>query len=87
MSSSKSKANLLPAIGIITCVVVLVAVGSLFAFSDESDTIQGQADVNEYRVSSKVPGRLLEVRVREGDFVKAGDTLALLEAPDKIREK
>lgn len=82
MSSSKSKANLLPAIGIITCVVVLVAVGSLFAFSNESDTIQGQADVNEYRVSSKVPGRLLEVRVREGDFVKAGDTLALLEAPD-----
>lgn len=82
MSSSKSKANLLPAIFIITGVVVLVAVGSLFAFSDETDTIQGQADVNEYRVSSKVPGRLLELRVREGDFVRTGDTLALLEAPD-----
>ena len=44
--------------------------------------LQGQADVNEYRVSSKVPGRILEYRVKEGQSVKAGDTLALLEAPD-----
>ena len=38
--------------------------------------------INEYRVSSKVPGRILEYRVKEGQSVKAGDTLALLEAPD-----
>lgn len=82
MSSSKPKANLLPAVFIITGVVILVAVGSLFAFSTESGTIQGQAEVSEYRVSSKVPGRLLELRVREGQTVHAGDTLALLEAPD-----
>lgn len=82
MSSAKTKVNLLPAIFIITGVVVLVAVASLFAFSTESDTIQGQVEVSEYRVSSKVPGRLLELRVREGQTVSAGDTLALLEAPD-----
>jgi len=39
-------------------------------------------EVEEYRVSSKVPGRILELRVKEGDMVKAGDTLAILEAPD-----
>ena len=44
--------------------------------------VQGQADVNEYRVSSKVPGRVLRYLVKEGDPVKAGDTLAILEAPE-----
>lgn len=80
--SQKSKANLLPAIFIITAVIVIVAVASMYAFSTETTTIQGQAEVNEYRVSSKVPGRLLEVRVKEGQTVHVGDTLAILEAPD-----
>lgn len=78
----KSKANLLPAVFIITAVVVLVAVGSMFAFGNEEETIQGQAEADEYRVSSKVPGRVLKFYVEEGDHVKAGDTLAILEAPD-----
>ena len=42
--------------------------------------------MSEYRVSSKVPGRILEIRVKEGDYVRAGDTLAILDAPD-IRAK
>ena len=46
------------------------------------EIIQGQAEVDEYRVSSKVPGRILEFRVKEGQTVQKGDTLALLEAPD-----
>jgi HlyD family secretion protein len=37
-------------------------------------------------VSSKVPGRILEIRVKEGDFVRAGDTLAVLDAPE-VRAK
>ena len=48
------------------------------------EIIQGQAEVTEYRVSSKVPGRILEFRVKEGQKVQAGDTLAILEAPDVI---
>lgn len=80
--SQKNKANLLPAIFILTAVVALVAVGSMYAFSQKEETLQGQADVDEYRVSSKVPGRILEIKVKEGDLVHAGDTLALLEAPD-----
>jgi Rhs element Vgr protein len=39
-------------------------------------------EVEEYRVSGKVPGRILELRVKEGDMVKAGDTLAIIEAPE-----
>lgn len=80
--SQKSKANLLPALFIVTAVVVVVAVASMYAFSQPDETIQGQADVTEYRVSSKVPGRILEIKVKEGQMVHVGDTLALLEAPD-----
>ena len=54
----------------------------MYAFKEETDTIQGQADVTEYRVSSKVPGRVLRYMVKEGQYVHAGDTLAILEAPD-----
>jgi len=33
-----------------------------------------------------VPGRILEIRVKEGDFVKVGDTLAVIDAPE-VRAK
>lgn len=78
----RQKANLLPAILILAGVIILVVVGSMYAFSHEEEILQGQADVSEYRVTSKVPGRILSFRVKEGDYVHEGDTLVLLEAPD-----
>lgn len=63
-------------------VIVVVAVVGFFMLRKGPEVIQGQAEVTEYRVSSKVPGRILEFRVKEGQSVKAGDTLAILEAPD-----
>ena len=66
--------------------VTVVAVIGFFAFSRDPEMIQGQVEVSEYRVSSKVPGRILEIRVKEGDFVKVGDTLAILDAPE-VRAK
>ena len=52
----------------------------LLGHDDES--VQGQMEASEYRVSSKVPGRILHFYVKEGDHVRAGDTLVVLEAPD-----
>lgn len=56
------------------------------SIKQEPETIQGQVEVSEYRVSSKVPGRILEIRVKEGDYVNVGDTLAILDAPE-VRAK
>lgn len=69
---------------IISGIIACVAIAGLFLTSGGPEIIQGQAEVTEYRVSSKVPGRILEFRVKEGDSVSAGDTLALLEAPEVI---
>lgn len=60
-------------------------IGSL-SLKQEPEIIEGQVEVSEYRVSSKVPGRILELRVKEGDYVNAGDTLAIIDAPE-VRAK
>jgi HlyD family secretion protein len=86
MSAKTQHNNILLAIGGFIAVVIIVALIGFLALDRDPDIIQGQVEVTEYRVSSKVPGRILELRVSEGDFVKAGDTLAILDAPE-VRAK
>ena len=86
MSAKSQHKNIMLAVLGFSAVVVIVAVIGLIALDRDPDIIQGQIEVSEYRVSSKVPGRILELRVKEGDFVKVGDTLAILDAPD-VRAK
>lgn len=86
MSVKSQRNNILQAIAGFTLVVIIVAAIGYFTIGNEPDIIQGQVEVTEYRISSKVPGRILELRVKEGDYVKVGDTLAILDAPD-VRAK
>ena len=81
----KQAPNYIPAIILIVAVVALTAVCGYFAFRPEKDVIQGQADVTEYRVSSKVPARVAHILVEEGQFVHAGDTLALPKVAKQTR--
>ena len=87
VQATQQHKNILYAILGFSGVVVLVAVIGFFALGRDPGLIQGQVEVSEYRVSSKVPGRILEIRVKEGDFVKAGDTLAILDAPEVNAKK
>ena len=83
MAINQQEKNIFLSLAALGSVIVIVCVIGIVIFHQkETEFIQGQAEVNEYRVSSKVPGRILEIRVREGQHVKAGDTLAILEAPD-----
>ena len=86
MSAKTQHNNILLAIIGFSAVVAIVGVIGFFAFTRDPEIIQGQVEVSEYRVSSKVPGRILEIRVKEGDYVKVGDTLAILDAPE-VRAK
>ena len=86
MSAKSQHNNILLAIVGFAVVVIIVALIGFFALDRDPEVIQGQMEVSEYRVSSKVPGRILEIRVKEGDFVKAGDTLAIIDAPE-VRAK
>jgi HlyD family secretion protein len=86
MSAKTQHNNILLAIVGFAAAVIIVALIGFFALGRDPELIQGQVEVSEYRVSSKVPGRILEIRVKEGDYVKVGDTLAILDAPE-VRAK
>ena len=74
--------NILLAVAGFAIVVGIVAFIGFLALGRDPEVIQGEMEVEEYRVSGKVPGRILELRVKEGDHVKAGDTLAIIESPE-----
>ena len=86
--SAKTQHNniLLAVLGFVTVVVIVGLLGFLL-LGRSPEIVQGEVEVSEYRVSSKVPGRILELRVKEGDFVHVGDTLAILDAPEVQAKK
>ena len=71
---------MITALVIVTLIIVVTVAG--LTLPEHPDVIQGQVETTDYRLSSKVPARVLEMRVSEGDRVRRGDTLAVMEAPD-----
>lgn len=71
-------------IAIFAAIIIGVGLYGFFFLSHHDNIIQGEAEVTEVRISSKVPGRIAKYLVDEGDVVKAGDTLAILSAPDVV---
>ncbi|MBD5187487.1 MAG: biotin/lipoyl-binding protein [Muribaculaceae bacterium] len=72
--SAKDKSLILTIIVILLIVAAMAVAGFLF-IKQGPDTIQGQGDATEVRISGKLPGRVAELYVEEGQHVKAGDTL------------
>lgn len=88
MSEKTQHKNILLAISAFTIVVIVVAVIGFVCFGNNDDNvIQGEVEVSEYRISSKLPGRIAEICVTEGDFVHKGDTLAILDVPEVEAQK
>ncbi len=71
----KENRTLLGALGfIVIAVAVLAIIGFLF-LNKPADILEGQAEATSVRVSGKLPGRVVEFYVHEGDMVHKGDTL------------
>lgn len=81
--SAKTQHNniLLAVLGFATAIAVVAIIG-FFTLGKTDETIQGEVEVSEFRVSCKLPSRVVEIRVKEGDYVHVGDTLAILEIPE-----
>lgn len=79
--------NTFIALTVLGVVIATVCIIGSITYGKITEIMQGQMEATEYRVSSKVPGRILEFRVKEGDKVKAGDTLAIIEAPEVMAKK
>lgn len=81
MESNNSGSKLIPIL-IFTIVIIGVALYGFLFLRHDDNIIQGEAEVTEVRISSKVPGRVAKFFVEEGSYVQKGDTLAVLSTPD-----
>lgn len=72
--NKKDKMLICTIVLILIVLAALAIVGFLF-IKPGPDTIQGQCDATEIRISGKLPGRIVDIYVEEGQRVKAGDTL------------
>lgn len=72
--SGKDKSLILTIVVIILILAAMAVVGFL-TMKPGPDTVQGQGDATEIRISGKLPGRVAEIFVEEGQHVNAGDTL------------
>lgn len=82
----KNSYNLIAGVIALVVVVLAVAAAGYYVSKPVDQVIQGVAEASEYRVSGKVPGRIEELCVREGQSVRKGDTLALIDSPE-VRAK
>lgn len=82
MSAKNQHHNILLAVLGFSIAVAIVAIIGFFTLGKTDEIIQGEVEVGEYRVSCKLPARVVDIRVKEGDYVHKGDTLAVLEIPE-----
>lgn len=53
----------------------------------KQDLIQGKVEKEQIAVVSKIPGKILKIFIKEGDIVRKGDTLAILDIPEVDAKK
>lgn len=66
-------------------IIILLAITSFFMSCEKKikkGQIQGKIENEQIAVMSKIPGKILKIFVKEGDLVKKGDTLAILDIPE-----
>ena len=83
---AKKNYNLLIGVAALVAVVLSVSLIGYFVSRPKDAVIQGEAEATEYRVSGKIPGRIEEFRAEEGQYVRKGDTLVVIDSPE-IRSK
>lgn len=62
-------------------IIAILGLASCRPVPDQS-SIEGRVKRSTIAITGKIPGRIHEIRVHEGEFVKAGDTLAVLSLPE-----
>jgi HlyD family secretion protein len=78
----RKRRKIIPLILLILAVVAFFVWRGYFASQRVPDNIvvlSGRIEGDDSAVAPKTTGRVLEIRVREGDTVKAGDTIAVLD--------
>lgn len=67
---------------IVLLLAIVVVVGLWLAWRTPAEQLQGMADADTVNVAAKITARLAELKVHEGDRVKAGQVLFVLDSPE-----
>lgn len=86
MKNNEKKYNLILGLIIIVIILAVFMLIGVFTLRPEPYVIAGEAEATEYRVSGKVPSRIEAFLYEEGDQVKKGDTVVILDSPE-VRAK
>lgn len=78
----KSRRYLIVAFVVILIVVVIVSLLGMLLLDGKPMVLQGQVESTEIRISGKLPGRIDSFLVKEGQNVKQGDTLVVINSPE-----
>jgi HlyD family secretion protein len=82
-ASTKRRRTIRIAVGVVLLIVVGLIIWRVFfstpALPASIVAVSGRIEGDDSAVASKTTGRILEVRVREGDSVNAGDVIAILD--------
>lgn len=75
ITPEKEQRSLFVGMGVVLVALVAVSIIGFLFLNKPADIIEGQADATSVKISGKLPGRVVELYVHEGDNVRKGDTL------------
>lgn len=71
----RAERSLMFTMGVVTLAAVIIAIIGFVFLNRPDELVEGQVEGTSVRISGKLPGRVMEFYVEEGDSVHAGDTL------------
>lgn len=83
-ASPAARKSILLGVALVVVAMLLLALSGYVFFSPKEDPVTGQVEVDEIRIAGKVPGRITEFLVEEGQQVRAGDTLVRIYSPEVL---
>lgn len=78
----QSTISLLVGLGALILVIVVLGVIGWLTSKPQKIILQGEVEAREYRISSKVPGRITQLLAEEGDTVSKGQLVVLIDSPE-----
>lgn len=67
---------------IIIALLAVISIIGMIMYKQQPEILQGQIEATEIKISGKLLGRIDKFYVREGEQVKQGDTLVMINSPE-----
>ncbi|BDD03265.1 HlyD family secretion protein [Aureibacter tunicatorum] len=80
----KNNVSTIAAFSIVIGIILAASIWGILSLREKPIVLQGEIEAKQIRVSGKLPGRISEYWVEEGQMVKKGDTLVAISSPEAL---